>query len=109
MPYKDRIKQLEFQKKHYQKHKEKYNTNFLKRKLELRDWFKELRKGLSCIKCGENHIACLDFHHIDKDKKIMGICQMVREGFAKENILEEVKKCIVLCSNCHRKLHWDEK
>ena len=27
----------------------------------------------------------------------------------KLKVIEEIKKCIVLCSNCHRDLHYQEK
>ncbi len=28
--------------------------------------------------------------------------------FTYEEIMEELNNCIILCSNCHRKLHWAE-
>jgi hypothetical protein len=75
----------------------------------LKNWFKEYKKNLSCTLCPENHPATLDFHHRDKDSKIMGICDLVARNYSKEHILEEIAKCDVLCSNCHRKLHWAEE
>lgn len=32
---------------------------------------------------------------------------MVHNGSSKEKILAEIGKCTVLCSNCHKKFHWD--
>ena len=57
-------------------------------------------------KCGEDHIACLDFHHQNPEEKEHNIAWMLAFGFSKEAILAEIDKCIVLCSNCHRKEHF---
>ena len=65
-----------------------------------------IKKTLSCT-CGENHPACLEFHHIDPSIKEFEISGAVRL-YGKEKIMNEIAKCIVLCSNCHRKRHWDE-
>jgi hypothetical protein len=57
--------------------------------------------------CDETHPACLDFHHLDskiKSFKIAGKYGMK----SKKILLEEAKKCKVLCANCHRKLHYRE-
>ena len=56
-----------------------------------------------CVKCGENHPAALDFHHTDPTQKEIAISAAT----SRKVILAEVEKCIVLCANCHRKLHWD--
>jgi hypothetical protein len=74
--------------------------------VKKKKWMNEIKSTLKCEKCGENHIATLDFHHINPNEKEFQIAQSY---FSKEKILEEMKKCIVLCSNCHRKLHWEEK
>jgi len=28
--------------------------------------------------------------------------------FTYEEIMRELQNCMVLCSNCHKKLHWEE-
>ena len=56
--------------------------------------------------CGENHPACLDFHHKDKKDKSFNVAIMASSGYSIEKIKEEIAKCIVLCSNCHRKEHY---
>lgn len=70
-------------------------------------WLKGIKQNLKCA-CGENHPACLDFHHSNSKTKEFSIASKIR-NYSKERILKEINKCIVLCSNCHRKLHWKEK
>lgn len=55
-------------------------------------------------------LSCLDFHHTNPDIKEVDVSQIIyRKGWGKQKLLEEIAKCRVLCSNCHRKLHWQEK
>jgi hypothetical protein len=61
-----------------------------------------------CVRCPETHPACLDFHHRDGEQKTLSIAAAVRK-WPLERVLIEVGKCDVLCSNCHRKLHWAER
>lgn len=39
----------------------------------------------------------------------MTIANMVGFAYSKERILREIEKCVVICSNCHRKLHWKQR
>lgn len=66
-----------------------------------------LKQESGCSLCGENHIACLDFHHINPSDKVRGISQMITSSYSWDTILKEIEKCVVLCSNCHRKLHYE--
>jgi hypothetical protein len=96
-------------KKHY---KERYSHHRLKRKIrvaEMRKFVFEIKKTLKCEKCGFNkHPAALQFHHKDPKEKEMTIKNLCNR-ISKENILEEIKKCQVLCANCHQILHFEEK
>lgn len=63
---------------------------------------KQLRGG-KCIKCGYSRcLKALEFHHLDPSKKDFTISN---DNFKLASALEESKKCILLCSNCHRELH----
>lgn len=65
-------------------------------------------RSQGCIRCGEKHPACLDFHHRNgKLNKLGNIGQIRRYSFPR--ILAEIEKCDVLCANCHRKHHYDER
>ena len=81
-----------------------------KRSQDRRNWIIEIKQQLKCVKCGENHISCLDFHHIDPIKKEFEIAKAINQlSIEKNKILKEIEKCIVLCSNCHKKFHYLEK
>lgn len=63
-------------------------------------------KGGQCTKCGYNKcIAALEFHHVNPNEKKFSISK--RRGFTFENIKSELDKCIILCSNCHKELHFN--
>lgn len=79
----------------------KQKERALSRKLELIN----LRGG-KCEKCGYNkNIAALEFHHLDPSTKSFQLDARHLSNTTKEKILEELNKCILICSNCHRELH----
>lgn len=98
-----------YQKQHYINNKSTYQLRAKDRRKSIKDWMKEYRSTLKCEKCGQNHPATLDFHHENSDEKEKDVSVMVQESYSKERILEEISKCSVLCSNCHRIHHWNEK
>jgi len=60
-----------------------------------------------CKFCEETHFSCLDFHHRDSGEKLANIGQV--RHWSHEKLLEEMNKCDIVCANCHRKYHWEEK
>jgi hypothetical protein len=72
-------------------------------------WLQELKATLACKNCGETHPGCLEFHHLDPTTKETSIAEMIQRGFSRQKILAEIAKCDVLCANCHRKLHWEDR
>lgn len=79
------------QKKKYQQQNNEYIFNY---------------KLANPCSCGESHPACLDFHHPNSDDKRSGVSQMISSASI-ETLKAEIAKCIVMCSNCHRKLHYE--
>lgn len=65
---------------------------------------RDYKSSHGCCKCGEKDYACLDFHHKSNDKEIDIGCASV---WSIERLAAEIAKCVVICSNCHRKLHRD--
>lgn len=64
-------------------------------------------KGGKCEICGYNKcITALEFHHLDPGKKDFTIGSSKVLSF--EKCKQEVDKCILVCSNCHREIHENE-
>lgn len=65
-------------------------------------------KGGKCEICGYNKcIEALEFHHINNDKDFGISAKGYTRSFKK--IKEELDKCILVCANCHRELHYLNK
>lgn len=92
--------------RYYYKNRQKEKERTKRRTEELKRWFKRYKENLQCQVCGENHRACLDFHHTgDKEKSVTELVS--RMNTSKETIKQEIEKCDVLCANCHRKRHFE--
>lgn len=58
--------------------------------------------GGKCEICGyDDHIAALQFHHMDPSKKEFILTKKFCNGHGLDKIQEEVDKCCLLCANCH--------
>ncbi len=108
MPYKDKKKQAECARRHYLAHKDKYHLRNRKQRQKLKNWLAEVKTKLGCSRCGESHPATLDFHHQDPKFKEHNIGEMVLSK-GKIAVEKEILKCVVLCSNCHRIVHWESR
>lgn len=96
---------------------ELYSNNHLNRKTKVKDrqnkvqttlknLLFEIKKNSKCSICGENRWWMLDFHHM-KDKKY-DISSLPKRGCSLETFQKEIDKCIILCANCHRDVHFKE-
>lgn len=64
--------------------------------------------GGKCGSCGYSKCPeALDFHHIDPSTKSFAISGRLSKRW--ETIEKELEKCKLLCANCHRETHWQEK
>ena len=64
-----------------------------------------LLAGGCCIRCGyDKCIRALSFHHRDPATKRFPLNTRVLQSHSWDEILEEVKKCDLLCLNCHMEL-----
>lgn len=93
-------------REYYSKNKEKqiqqiYASRKRRKSIIVRKLHAYLKEN-PCTNCGFDKVAALDFDHLDEQEKEMNISLMIADGYSWENILKEIKKCQVLCSNCHR-------
>jgi hypothetical protein len=105
MPTKDLEKKKEIARRHYEKHAAKIKEKTKITKEKGRQKWRDFKATLSCIQCGENHPATFDFHHVVRlpdNKKVNRLLTNNNYKAARKEIEE---RCIVLCANCHRKLH----
>lgn len=59
-----------------------------------------------CAKCGESRVYLLDFHHIDPSTKIFTLGDGKKYHKSEQDVIDESKKCVCLCANCHREFHY---
>lgn len=79
----------------------------LQRKQRAKEWLATFR--FACCRCGEDHPGVLDFHHRNPEEKDFPIGYYVNSLRSRTRVLAEIAKCDVLCANCHRKHHWEER
>ena len=112
MPYKDesvrKQKHAEYSRKHYLGKYAERREQINARRQKLKKEWGVFKHTLKCTKCNFSHPAALDFHHEDPTQKENVVSNLISNGqFARA--YEEIKKCIVLCANCHRIHHYEEK
>jgi len=96
--------------------KEKQCEGSMKHYTTRREYLWAYKAERGCKVCGEKDPICLDFHHRERETKHENL-KKNGEGYAKgswfvlgiDTLLVELTKVDVLCSNCHRKTHRDEK
>lgn len=97
----------EYSRQHYRDNLSKYKTKAARwRKINVaanRDWIKDYKASNGCTYCDESEPAVLDLHHTDPSVKDNAVANLV--VYSLDKIKHEVSKCIVVCANCHRRLH----
>jgi hypothetical protein len=62
--------------------------------------------GDGCSICGYSRCStALEFHHVDASVKEQTPSKLINNYSTIERMLEEVNKCVLVCSNCHREIH----
>ena len=113
MPYKDpekkRAQQKEYSKRWYEKNKNSHQRVVAKNKRQRRQDWMSYKAEQKCSHCGTQHPAIIDFHHVIRDETKQSVNRLAGDSRWAEAKREAETKCIPLCANCHRILHWDEE
>lgn len=112
MPYKNpqvkKVTQKRYSKTYYERHKKAVLKRNAARKARQRKLWIKFKSQQVCTHCGAKHIAIIDFHHVIRVNKRSVNELAMKQNNVEEAIKEATEKCIPLCSNCHRILHWKE-
>jgi hypothetical protein len=105
MPIKDLIKRREYHRLYiknvwYPKNKKKHREYVNKGKIALKRYIAGI-KDVPCVDCGNKYPSfVMEFDHM-RGKKIGTVSNMVVYGYSRR-AKEEIKKCEIVCANCHR-------
>ena len=66
-------------------------------------------KKKGCSVCGEKRPYCLDYHHVNAEDKTITISKLLVQGSGVKRLIKEIDKCILVCANCHREIHYLEE
>jgi hypothetical protein len=98
-----------YNKEYYAARKEQRKIQVLARQKHIKSVIREYKLAKGCERCGYNKSArALQFHHHNNDKA-HNVARMVAQGRAIENIMIEIAKCEIVCSNCHAEIHEAEE
>ena len=65
-----------------------------------------VKRRYGCQICGyKKSLSALEFHHLHSKKGV--VSKML--GYSRSTLKDEIKKCILVCSNCHSEIHDKEK
>jgi hypothetical protein len=97
----DRVRSRE-----YWRNKNGWHGKSRKATIKERVAFIAAAKDKPCMDCGNRFPSvAMDFDHV-RGEKTMGIAYMAQHGYSLDLIRQEIEKCDVVCSNCHRIRTW---
>lgn len=92
-----------YERKYYERHGEARRAYSIKRNAKRRTYLARVKRMFGCYLCG--YRACpdaLEFHHTSGEKE-GNVSMLTRSTIDK--LRAEIRKCVVLCANCHREVH----
>lgn len=88
-------------RKHYLENKQKYKDKARAQIKATKAWVSEYKEANPCADCQNTYPACvMDFDHRKDEHKVLEVAKLVNFGL--KLVQAEIKKCDLVCSNCHR-------
>ena len=85
-----------------------YNDKKKQRLRRRKHWISLYKVKKGCEMCGYNkHFSALHFDHSDRSTKVEKVSKMVKHSL--KNLILEIRKCNILCANCHSEKTYREK
>lgn len=94
---------------YYLNNKDLVDAQRIANRKRIQEFIVQQKMGKACVRCGISDYRVLDFHHLDPTQKELTLAHAWQRYWSKKRILQEIEKCELLCANCHRILHWEEK
>jgi hypothetical protein len=92
----------EYDRRYYREHSR--SARLERRRIQLtaaRRWMAEIKSGVPCADCGAIFpVYVMQWDHLPEFQKIDEVSAMVSSR-TREAVLEELKKCALVCANCH--------
>lgn len=98
-------------KKYYADHRaeRRYSVKYARRRTKIvgRKEAAVAYKGGCCTRCGyDRYVGALEFHHLDPMEKEWQLGSRLPNG-RWESLKAELDKCVLVCSNCHKEIHYE--
>lgn len=74
------------------------------RLLENSQYIQKIKEETPCTDCGIDRLPpfCMDFDHLEGTDKRCNVSKMMMSAYSLKTLKEEIAKCELVCSNCHR-------
>jgi hypothetical protein len=96
----------------YYENKYKSTNKAKKKEFEKRnkEFIQRYKKICKCKKCGlSNKPYLLEFHHLDPSIKYKNVTDLQFNAYGIQKIKDEIRKCVMICRNCHMEYHYLER
>ena len=91
-------------RKHYEANREKYIAQAKAQAEERRAYVQDIKASTACSDCGDKYPHyVMEFDHVGDDK-VANVAELIKAGWPR--LLAEIKKCELVCANCHRARTW---
>ena len=98
-----------YHRKHYKTHRVQRLASNKARRAELQARVNNL-KFKPCMDCEwKFDVHCMQFDHRDPKQKLFSIATAVAQCYEWSRIEQEIKKCDLVCANCHAVRTWRQR